>query len=191
MDHMQRRLACEAIERAPQRLAVNGHHAPQGLGEALHEAGEAGREALRVEQAEHSAEGVMAGSAMTQPQKLAQVRRFDLPEQRHVRAILATRQQSAERDHQQLMQVVTGIVLSWVHNLGKAGDELFHRAASALDRTPRLQPCPLCRNAHIQASAPALAPYAIALAWPVELHSRMYVATVPNRSSPPAILLRE
>src|SRR4051812_23766889 len=95
MDHMQRRLACDAIERAPQRLAVNGHHAPQGLGEALHEAGEAGLEALRVKQAEHSAEGVMAGSTMTQPQKLAQVRRFDLPKQRHVRAILATRQQGA------------------------------------------------------------------------------------------------
>jgi hypothetical protein len=41
---------------------------------------------------------------------------------------------------------VAGIVPAWVHNLGKAGDELFHRAASALDRTARLQPCPLHRN---------------------------------------------
>src|SRR3954464_10055155 len=161
MDHMQRRLARDAIERAPQRLAVNGHHPPQGLGETLHEAAEAGLERLRVEQAEHSAEGVMAGSAMTQAQKLAQVRRFDLSEQRHVRAILAVRQQSAERNHQQLMQIVAGIVLSWVHNLGKAGDELFHRAASALDCTPRLQRCPLRCNACAQAPAPA--PYAIAL----------------------------
>ena len=96
---------------------------------------------------------------MTQAQKLAQVRRFDLPEQRHVRAILAAGQHSAERDHQQLMQVVAGIVLSWVHNLGKAGDELFHRAASALDCTPRLQRCPLRCNACAQAPAP----YAIAL----------------------------
>jgi hypothetical protein len=36
------------------------------------------------------------------------------------------------------MQVVASIVLAWVHNLGEAGDELFHdelfhRAASALD----------------------------------------------------------
>src|SRR3954464_13607794 len=160
MDHMQRRLARDAIERAPQRLAVNGHHPPQGLGETLHEAAEAGLERLRVEQAEHSAEGVMAGSAMPQAQILAQVRRFDLSEQRHVRAILAARQQSAERDHQQLMQVVAGIVLPWVHNLGEAGDELFHGAASALDCTPRLQPCPLHRNSRVQASAL----YAIALA---------------------------
>src|SRR3954451_8633914 len=79
MDHMQRRLARDAIERAPQRLAVNGHHAPQALGETLHEAGEAGLERLRVKQTEHSAEGVMARRAMTQAQKLAQVRRFDRP----------------------------------------------------------------------------------------------------------------
>src|SRR3954469_23990977 len=104
MDHMQRRLARDAIERAPQRLAVDGHHAPQALGETLHEAGEAGLERLRVEQTEHSAEGVMAGRTMPQAQELAQVRRFYLPEQRHVRAILAARQQGAERDHQQLMR---------------------------------------------------------------------------------------
>src|SRR3954452_2201851 len=143
MDHMQRRLARDTIERAPQRLAVHRHHAPQALSETLHEAGEAGLERLWVEQAEHPAEGIMAGRAMAQAQKLAQVRRFDLPEQRHVRAILAARQQSTERDHQQLMQVVAGIVPAWVHNFGKAGDELFHRAASALDRTARLQPCSL------------------------------------------------
>src|SRR5215210_7338737 len=159
MDHMQRRLARDTIKRAPQRLAVNGHHPPQGLSETLHEAAEAGLERLRVEQAEHSAEGVMAGRAMTQAQKLAQVRRFDLSEQRHVRAILATRQQSAERDHQHLMQVVASIVLSWIHNLGEAGDELFHGAASALDRTPRLQPCPptpQCPRSSASANASAI-----------------------------------
>src|SRR5215213_953167 len=59
------------------------------------------------------------------------------------------------------MQVVAGIVLPWVHNLGKASDELFHRAAPALDCTQRFQPCPLRRNACVQAPAP----YAIALAW--------------------------
>src|ERR687886_1418501 len=100
---------------------------------------------------------------MAQAQKLAQVRRFDLPEQRHVRAILAARQQSAERDHQQLMQVVAGIVPAWVPNLGKTGDELFHRAASALDRTARLQPCPLHPNTPPQAPTSAPASYAIAL----------------------------
>src|SRR4051812_27454044 len=105
----------------------------------------------------------MAGRAMPQAQKLAQVRRFDLSEQRHVRAILAARQQSAERDHQQLMQVVAGIVLPWGHNLGEAGDELFHMAASALHCTPRLQPYPLHPNARVQASALTPAPYAIAL----------------------------
>src|SRR5215218_10402367 len=57
------------------------------------------------------------------------------------------------------MQVVAGIVLPWVHNLGKASDELFHRAAPALDCTQRFQPCPLRRNACVQAPAP----YAIAL----------------------------
>jgi hypothetical protein len=38
----------------------------------------------------------MAGRAMPQAQKLAQVRRLHLPEHRHFRAILAASQQSAE-----------------------------------------------------------------------------------------------
>ena len=38
-----------------------------------------------------------------------------------------------ERLINRLKQVVAGIILPWVHNLGEAGDELFHRAASALD----------------------------------------------------------
>src|SRR5690349_8737666 len=100
MQHMQRRLARGSIERAPQRFTINCDDAPQSLGETLHEAGEAGLERLRVEQAEYATEGVMAGNAVTQTQKLAQERRLYLPEQRHVRAVFATRQHGAERDHQ-------------------------------------------------------------------------------------------
>src|SRR4051812_28367876 len=140
MEHMQRRLARGSIERAPQRFAINGYHAPQSLGETLHEAGEAGLERLRVEQAEYSAEGIMAGNAVTQTQKLAQERLFYLPEQRHVRAILAARQHGAERDHQQFMQVVAGIVVSWAHTPAKAGDDLSQGAASALNSALRIQP---------------------------------------------------
>src|SRR3954469_24442198 len=74
------------------------------------------------------------------------------------------------------MQIVAGIVLSWVPNPSKAGNELFHRAASALDRTPKLQPCPLHRNACLQAPAP----YAIALG---ELQGGL-AASFTSRHSP-------
>jgi hypothetical protein len=45
MQHVQRRLSRRQIERAPQGLAVDGHHTVEAIDEALHEAGEADRDA--------------------------------------------------------------------------------------------------------------------------------------------------
>ena len=42
----------------------------QAIGEALHESHEAGVKRLRVEQAEHPADGVVAGNAVLQAQEL-------------------------------------------------------------------------------------------------------------------------
>src|SRR5688572_3893925 len=100
----------------------------------------------------------MARDAVPQAQELPQERFLDRAEQRHVRAILAAGQYGAERDQQQFMQIMAGIILPRVNDLGKAGDEFFHGRASTLN--PRLE------SSHASPSNPRLqppAPYAIAL----------------------------
>jgi hypothetical protein len=61
----------------PQGLAVDRHYALDRLG---------------IEQTEHAAEGVVAGYAVLQMQKLPQERLLGLPKNRHVGAILAATQ---------------------------------------------------------------------------------------------------
>src|SRR5205085_11418805 len=100
----------------------------------------------------------MARDAVPQAQELPQERFLDRAEQRHVRAILAAGQYGAERNQQQFMQIMAGIILPRVNDLGKAGDEFFHGRASTLN--PRLE------SSHASPSNPRLqppAPYAIAL----------------------------
>src|SRR3954453_16706767 len=118
---MERRFARGPVERAPQGLAIDRHHTLQALAEALHEADEAALERRGIEQPEHAAERVMARDAETQLEELPQERLLGLTEQRHVRAILAAAQHGAQRDHQDLMQVVPRILLPGVDHLGKAG----------------------------------------------------------------------
>jgi len=64
VDHVERRLACGSVEQAPKRFAVDGHHALQGLGKALHETREAGLERRWVKKLEHLPEGVVARDAV-------------------------------------------------------------------------------------------------------------------------------
>src|SRR3954453_16424478 len=100
----------------------------------------------------------MARDAVPQAQELPQERFLDRAEQRHVRAILAAGQYGAERDQQQFMQIMAGIILPRGNDFGKAGDEFFHGRAST--RNPRLE------SSHASPSNPRLqppAPYAIAL----------------------------
>src|SRR4051812_36436250 len=102
----------------------------------------------------------MAGDAVPQAQELPQERFLDRAEQRHVRAILAAGQYGAERDQQQFMQIMAGIILPGGNDLGKTRDEIFHGRASTLN--PRLE------SSHASPSNPhpqPPAPYAIALGW--------------------------
>lgn len=158
---MQREFARGPVEGAPQCLAVDRHHALQAFGEVLHKARETGFERRRIEEPEHSAEGVVAGDAVPQAKELPQERLLNFADQRHVRAVLAAGQHGAECDQQKLMQVVAGILPPGIDDLGEAGDEFFHSRASTLN--PRLESC------HASPSNPRLqqpAPYAIALPSP-------------------------
>ena len=86
---MQRGFLCRPVEGASQRLAIDRDHALRRSGEVLHEAQEAGVELHGIEQPKYAAEGVVAGDAMAEPQKLAQECFLGMAEQRHVGAIFA------------------------------------------------------------------------------------------------------
>ena len=73
-DHVQRRLATGAVERAAQNLAVDRHNPFALLGETSHEPLKRRPELLRIEHAEKPAERVMAGNAILKPEKPAQER---------------------------------------------------------------------------------------------------------------------
>ncbi len=83
---------------------------------------------------------VVARDAVPQAQELPQERCLELAKQRHVRTVLGPDQDGEERDQQQLMQVMAGIILPRVDNLGEAGDELFRCGASTLKPAFRVQP---------------------------------------------------
>jgi hypothetical protein len=57
----------QVVEAAPQRLAVERHDTRRKLCKVPHKLDKAGAKLLRVEQPEHSAEGVVARNAMSQP----------------------------------------------------------------------------------------------------------------------------
>ena len=76
--------------------------------------------------AEHPAECVVAGDAVLQAQELAQERPFGPAKDLHIRAVFATAQQAAQRDDQNLVEVVANVILPGVRDLGETRDELFH-----------------------------------------------------------------
>ena len=94
-DHVERRLAAGLVEGTTQHLAVYGDDAMAGLRKLAHELLEAGAELLRIEEAEHPREGVVARQSLFELQELSK-KRFLLPrEHRHVRSILPAAQDRA------------------------------------------------------------------------------------------------
>src|SRR5208337_4695116 len=105
-DHVQRRLAAGAVERAAQDLAVDRHNPFALLGETGHEPLKRRAKLLRIEQAEKPAERVVAGHAILELEKPAQERLLRLGEQAHVHRALPAAQNRARRYRQNLMKVV-------------------------------------------------------------------------------------
>src|ERR1035437_8742989 len=128
---------------------------------------------LGIELAKHPAEGVMAGSAVLQAEKLAQERPFRAAERLHVGTVLAATQQGAKGDEQNFVKIVADVVLPRVRDLGKSGDERFHKGG------PRVNP-----NVGIQSGTAPLAlnrgkpPYANPL-----IHQPTPVDNTPYRRS--------
>ena len=105
-DHVQRRLATGAVERAAQNLAVDRHNPFALLGETSHEPLKRRPELLRIEHAEKPAERVMAGNAILKPEKPAQERLLRLREKAHVDRALPAAQNRAHGYRQNLMKVM-------------------------------------------------------------------------------------
>jgi len=77
-----------------------------GLRKLAHELLEAGAELLRIEEAEHPREGVVARQSLFKLQELSK-KRFLLPcEHRHVRSILPAAQDRAQRDDHDLDKIM-------------------------------------------------------------------------------------
>ena len=83
----------------------------------------------------------MAGHAVLQPEKAAQERLFGLGEQRHVHRALAAAQHRAQRDHQQLMEIVqTGIAGSRILQSLQQAKTVPRRPGGACFLCPSVNP---------------------------------------------------
>src|SRR5271165_4301313 len=125
-DHVQRRLAAGAIERAAQNLAIDGDNTFNLLAKARHEPLKRGAELRRIKLAEQPAERVMAGQPVRQLEEPAQERLLRLREHRHVRRALPAAQHRTQRDHQKLVEVMQrGVAGSRVLETLSAGSKLI------------------------------------------------------------------
>ena len=122
-DAVQRRASAGRLERAAQRLAVEGHDAgavcpgggigpgpgsvvAPGAGEGDHEAAEGGFEGCGVEGLEHPAEGVVAGRAVGEADEATQHGQLGPREGGDVDAGPGAAQRGRQRDQQDLVQRV-------------------------------------------------------------------------------------
>ncbi len=127
VDQMQRRGLAAPLIGPAQSLAVDRHNPLQGSGEGAGELGEGRFERLRLEQAEHPAEGVVARRAVLQLHHLAQEDQLGAGELRHVRTVFRPAQRRRQRHEHQFQQIVTGIARPRVVDLAEIGRELLHQ----------------------------------------------------------------
>src|SRR5207247_400026 len=81
---------------------------------------------LRVEQAEHATERVVAGNPMFQPQYPPQQRFLGATELGHVRTTLRTAKDRSHRDKENFQQIVLCVVRPWVRHPSKNPSEFPH-----------------------------------------------------------------
>ena len=120
--------ANQPTERTAENLAVDRDHPLASLGKRSHETLEAGPELIRIEVAEQSAEGIVAGWAVLQIEELALERFLGFGEQSQVHGTLTAAQDRAQRDYQQGVEVVQGgIAAAWILEVFKACSEPIQR----------------------------------------------------------------
>src|SRR5258708_30105065 len=139
VDQVQRFVARTALEGATQGFAVDRHHAgeiePVGLGKGRHEAPECGFEGIRLEQTEHTAEGIVTGNPVLQPQKQPQQPFLGLSKLRHIRTGLGSAEYRRQSDNQYLQQIVPRAGRPRVRQSAKNLLELLHMTPSAMQES--------------------------------------------------------
>lgn len=133
-------MSLAALVAPPQRLAVDGHHTLRPLdlgrlGEGLHEPLERLLEGLRIEHAEHPAEGVVAGQPVLQPQDRLQQIGFRPGKQRHVRAVRRSAQRRQQGDKQQVCKIVQRVGTPRVRHVRKTRHEALPLAPHRMEPT--------------------------------------------------------
>jgi hypothetical protein len=106
--HHGRHVALAVLVGSTQCLAVERHHAIDShrLGEHLHEATEHFLERLRVQQAKHPTEGIVARYPVLQLQDRSQQPFLLAPKQRDVGAVLGAAQRRQQSDEHHFRQIV-------------------------------------------------------------------------------------
>src|SRR5215212_3081903 len=124
---MQGRGGRGPVKGAPERLAVQGHHALTALGKAAHEGQKTRLELRRIEQPKHARERVMAWDAMPEREDLFEEGVLGAPEPDHVGAGLAPAQHGAQADEQDLQKLVAlGIARARILEIRKNRRKLLH-----------------------------------------------------------------
>ncbi len=104
---MQRRLVPPAVERAPDRLAVDGDHlALEARCERTNPAHKSGLERVGVDQHEHAPERVVRGNAVRQLQEGAEPNQLAAAIERNIVPAVSAGDHRADRNHQDVAQAV-------------------------------------------------------------------------------------
>jgi hypothetical protein len=120
--HHWRHVTLAAFIGSSQSLAVESYHALD-FGRRRKRLGKAPKhlfEAVRIEDAKDTAEGVVARNPVLQHQNRAQQRFFSPPEQCNVTTGRSTAQRSQQRNEQHLGQIVLGLLLPRIDQFREA-----------------------------------------------------------------------
>jgi hypothetical protein len=127
---MQRRAPRRPVERAAQRLSIDGEHALADGADVIEEGLEGPPEGGGAEQPEHPAERVVARQAILEAQKFPQQRLAVLGELGEVHAALRPADRGDQRDRQDVEQLVALRIAPT--RVGDLSERVDQRHASSL-----------------------------------------------------------
>jgi hypothetical protein len=119
--HDRGHVAPAALVGPPQRLAIERNHPldPCRRRKRLGEPPKRRLERLRIEQAKHAAERIVARQAMIERQDVAQHWLLGTSEFRHVAAVLRSAQRCQKRDEQELGEIVLKVACARIGQIAK------------------------------------------------------------------------
>src|SRR3954453_22629487 len=147
------------VKGAPERLAVQGHHALTALGEAEHEGHKTRLDPARIEQPKHARERVMAWDAVPEREDLFEEGVLGAPEPDHVGAGLAPAQHGTQANEQDLQKLVAlGLARARTLQIRENRRKLLHGTTFDPKWCHRVEPVRLNSQANfLKCDSPGLA----------------------------------